>query len=98
MKKYIESLRSKPQRHKQRIAWGASAAATLLLALVWGTSFKFFYGTDSKGEIAKRSEDNAPFQVLKNTAANVYESVTGARVNFEKEDATATGTLEYVPE
>ena len=101
MKKFIDSLREKPESHKKRVAYGVSAIITLVIAGVWATSFQYFNGGGmTRAEVAKANSDNSPLNVLKRGAASAYEAITGSRVEFVKgqTEGTTTPALEYVPE
>lgn len=100
MKTYIEHLRSKPDSHRKKVAFGTSTAITALIAVFWVTSFSYFNGDRSNVEIARRNNDNSPIKVIRRGLAGAYESITGSRVEFVKDQdvATSTPSLEYVPD
>ena len=98
--KLLHSLRQKPNHHKKAIAVSISAVFTLAIALVWATSFPYFYGTTENSELAQGVEKkNSPIEVLKNGTASVYQAITGKTAEFLEERTTSSEpTLEYVPE
>ena len=99
MRRYIAHLRTKPDSHRKRIAFGFSAVITSMLALFWVTSFSYFNSPQSNVEIAKKNSENSPLSVIRKNVASIYESVTGSKIEFVKgQNTTTTATLEYVPE
>jgi len=99
MRKYIAHLRTKPDSHRKKVAFGASAAITGLIALFWVTSFSYFNGGSTNPQVAVANTKNSPINVIRKSVAGAYEALTGTRVEFVKgQDTTTTPTLEYVPE
>lgn len=99
MRTYIDHLRSKPDSHRKKVAAGTSAAITAVIALVWVTSFSYVNDPSANARVARNTE-NSPLTVIRRNIAGAYEAVTGAKVEFVKENnsASTTATLEYVPE
>lgn len=98
MKKYIAHLRTKQDHHKKRFALGVSAGITAIMAIFWATSFSYFNGGSTNVEIARKNSENSPLNVIRRNVASVYESVTGSKVEFVKEQNPADAPkLEYVP-
>jgi hypothetical protein len=97
--KYIEDLRTKHDAHKKRFAFGVSAGVTAVIALFWVTSFSYFNNPNDNVRIARTSPQNSPLNVIRHNIAGAYESITGSKVEFVKEEEAAEGTaeLEYVP-
>lgn len=98
MRKYIEHLKTKPESHKKKVAFGISAGVTLMIGMVWMTSFSYFNGGASNVEVATRNSQNSPINVIRKGVANAYQSITGSKVEFVKEEPKTNATLEYVPE
>jgi hypothetical protein len=100
MRTYIEHLRSQPESHRKKVAFGTSAAITALVAVFWATSFSYFNDESHKAEVARQNSQNSPVNVIRQNIAGVYESLTGSRIQFVKDQdpVTETPTLEYVPE
>lgn len=100
MKSYIAHLRTKPDNHRKRFAFGMSAAITAVIALFWVTSFSYFNNAASNTEVARANSANSPLNVIRRNMAGAYEAITGSKIQFVKgqDAATTTATLEYVPE
>ncbi len=100
MRRYIAHLRSKPDSHRKRFAFGVSASITAIIALFWVTSFSYFNSPSSNTEVARAKSINSPLNVIRRNMAGAYEAITGSKIEFVKEQnaATTTATLEYVPE
>lgn len=100
MRTYIHHLRTKHDSHKKRFAFSVSAGITALIAIVWATSFSYI-NTESKNvEVARTNTANSPLNVIRRNIAGAYESITGSKIEFtkEQEQPTEAPALEYVPE
>jgi len=99
MKKYIAHLRTKPESHKRKVALGTSVVITAFIALFWVTSFSYFNGGSTNPEIARKNTQNSPINVVRKNIASLYESLTGSRVEFVKDQDgdVSEPVLEYVP-
>ncbi len=99
MRRYLHHLRSKEDKHKKRFAFVVSASITAIIALVWATSFSYFNPTGSTAEIARKNSENSPLNVIRRNIAGAYESLTGTRVQFVKDQdpPQQEAELEYIP-
>lgn len=100
IKDYIKDLHSKPESHRKKVAYGTSAGITLVIALIWVTSFGYFNKLNPDTQTAtvavapKVQRENENKNYL-SSAFQALKSAVGAKSNS---NATTTGTLEYVPE
>lgn len=110
---YIREIHKKPEPHRRKVAYISSGVITLLIALVWVTSFGYLHGLNQTGEyIADENvptetlavtdtEVRGPFSVFGSNVASGYNAVRGLfglkPTNSTNEDETPP-TLEYVPE
>lgn len=103
IKTYIKDLHNKSESHRKRVAYGTSAGITLVIALIWVTSFGYFNhlnpdqttvattDTSYKVAVAKKESNN-------NYLSNAYQAIRSAVGAKSTHDTAATGTLEYVPD
>lgn len=108
IKEYIQDLHAKPQSHRKKVTYVASAVITVLIGLVWFTSFGVFNNsngaavadnTNSSGYSA--DNDNGPFAVVGSNISNAYQALKSAIGIKSAKTASNSGkapSLEYVPE
>lgn len=99
MRTYIAHLRTRHDKRKKRFAFGVSACITAIIALFWVTSFSYFNGGSSNVAVARKNSENSPLTVISRNIASAYESITGSKVEFVKEqEPEDAAELEYVPD
>jgi hypothetical protein len=89
MKKYLASLKDKPEPHKKRFALLVSGSATLVIFAIW-TMVTFGGGTmdESKKANAQVTKEVSPFASLREglaaSFAGLSEALGGAKATFKE--------------
>ena len=77
---YLEQLRKKPISYRRRVAVLLAAAVTALILLVWLTTLNF--GSEDSVDSKSLASDLKPFEEIKTSVVNFYDSVKGATQNL----------------
>lgn len=106
----IEKLRTKPEKYRRRVAFGASAFITAILFSVW-TSVLY---PGNQGQILAQQEENpkgdSPIAVIRKSTAQAFDAFKGiwgeserTIIDFQSEyermrDQVESGQIKIVPE
>jgi hypothetical protein len=106
IKKYIKEIHTKSEDHRKRFAYGASGALTLVIGLVWFTT----YGYSSLVNTGKTAVEETPTYVASSEpversrpftimGANITNAINTVKTSMGLEKKKAPPpSLEYVPE
>jgi hypothetical protein len=98
MLRHVEKLRQKPEHLRRRWAFGLSAGATGLVAIVWIFSVVASGGPfGSSAAVASDSSSNlSPLSAMQASAASAFQSLVGSNPFNSSSEATSSPGLNVV--
>jgi hypothetical protein len=82
IKKYISEIHQKSEHHRRKVTYAASGLVTLMIALVWVTSFGYLHGLNETGDtIAEQSTTPGERVAVTNDSPRGPFSVLGANIS-----------------
>ncbi len=114
MYQYVESLRRKPDHHKQRVAVLGAGAVTGLIFLGWlsvilPSNTSQIVATSNEAVETSSTDNNTPIESLKRSTAQVYDSIkslfanTASQVNLQEgyskmKSQVQNGDIKIIPD